>query len=116
MKESFFDLFWKAKEDLDKTAIDIYLQGFKGSKQKFFEKVLEESHKSKSQLKGKSQLLSEQEEYDDAKKRELPIINLIHAETINAIEKAKILSEIIVGKDNTVISGLINNSNNFFIC
>ena len=112
LKESFFDLFWKAKEDLDKTAIDIYLQGFKGSKQKFFEKVLEESHKSKSQLKGKSQLLSEQEEYDDAKKRELPIINLIHAETINAIEKAKILSEIIVGKDNTVISGLINKLNN----
>lgn len=101
--------FWTVKQQLDKehSPLQFAIEGFRGSKDTFKQKVMSEYSSNKSELVDRSELeqLCTQLYGSSVEKR--PILVIPDFSTLLTFEDKEVLKKVVVGKDDVDISGLI---------
>lgn len=118
-KKKHEDEVWKLKEIVNGNEMESLLKGYKGSKSKLFQKVIEwTKKKAKEEKKEKGQnskkILTKKEicQYLTADKALISEISKLSHEILNNIEKDSVFNEPIVGKSDLPISKLIEKLGN----
>lgn len=110
---SFYeDDFWKLKENVKETELDGFLSGFKGSKSKLFDKLIDEYHNNKSPKWTKDKLITHLKLKKKAEVSRLQKIKLISVTGLQIIESDPLFKEVIIGKSNSTIGELIEKVGN----
>jgi len=104
--------FWKLKESVKGTELDVFLSGFKGSKSKLFEKLLDEYKNNHNPQWTKEQLIAYQQLKKKAEVSKVPLIGLIKNSGLQEIETNPLFKEAIIGKANSTIGELIEKVGN----
>lgn len=115
IKESSKERFWRFKQKYDESSIRDGLEGFHGSKDKFFKEVIQ-------QYKNNKNVHEEMQDYVQLEKtaaiafaddlREEPFIPAISFDDLFLLQNCEILNKKIIGKDDVDIGALINKLTN----
>lgn len=113
-EDSYAIKFWDIKQKLDREKSPMLkaITGVLGSKERFKEKVLSENISNKSELLDKASLEEQSARLFDASAEKVPTITSPSFADILSYEDDEMLKTIVVGKENVVISGLIQKLGN----
>lgn len=114
LENQYKDKFWTIKQKFDKENSPLLkaMTGVKASKDVFFDRVLKENGKNKSQLETRQVLEDAAKKCFESSLETIESIKAPDYQEILRLEKNKILEKSIIGKENIDIADLIKTLNN----
>lgn len=114
LKSSYTDKFWSVKKKLDdeQSSLRLAIEGFRGSKAVFMQKIMSEKSSNTSELLERPELEQLCDQLFSGNAEKVQILDIPSFDSLLALEKKEILQKIIVGKEDVNISKLIKKLDN----
>lgn len=110
-RRHYEEVCWKLKESVKGTELEEFIAGYKSSKFKLFSKLLDDSLSNHGDIWTKEQLISYMKQMKQAEVSKVSLIIPVQVNGLQVIEKSTIFNESVVGKSNSTIGTLIEETN-----